>query len=315
MNIETLRKMRNNSFSKIDEEMKKVSNPSASYVDDRIWKLEPDKAGNASAIIRFLPETVKEIDGKTVQDDLPWIKMYNHGFKGSNGRWFIQNCPTTIGKQCFICSKNSEIWSEGSEQSKAIVRSRKRQLKYYANVLILADPANPQNEGQVKIMKFGSKIFDKIMDQMNPTFEDDEPINVFDYWEGADFKVRQRMVEGYPNFDQSMFLSKREIGNEDFILDIASKQHLLKEFIDPKHFKSEEELMEQYNAVVGETSQKTSKPIQSNNYSRKEDSRHEEEFEDVFVGQKTSSVSSQSSSNEEDDDDALAYFRRIAEED
>ena len=138
MNIETLRKMRNNSFSKIEEEMKRVSNPSASYVDDRIWTLEADKAGNASAIIRFLPETVKEIDGKIVQDDLPYIKMYNHGFQGSNGRWFIQNCPTTIRKPCFVCEQNSALWSEGSEASKALVRSRKRQLKYYANVLILA---------------------------------------------------------------------------------------------------------------------------------------------------------------------------------
>lgn len=309
MNIETLRRMRSNGLQKITQEMDKISNPSASYTDDRIWKLEPDKTGNATATIRFLPATIKVIDGVEKCDDLPWVKIYSHGFQLPSGRWLITNCPTTIGEKCPICAENSAMWSTGDDDQKKIVRERKRKIRYQANVLIISDPKHPENEGQVKIFSFGAKIFDKIMDKMNPTFEDEAPVNVFDFWEGADFKLRQRKVEGYPNFDQSYFLEPSALGDDNYIMKVASQQHLLSEFIDPKNFKSFSELQAKMVELEGKS---IPEPVKQVTQTRVVERDYQEP-----IRHQTSSVDnlSETSIEGDDEDDALAYFRRIAEAD
>lgn len=332
MNVETLRRLRNNSISKISAEMEKITNPSSSYgPDERFWKLEADKAGNATATIRFLPATIKEVDGIEVCDDLPWVRLYNHGFQGPTGRWLIENCPTTIGEPCPICSSNSADWNSGIEDNKEIARKQKRKLRYYANVLIVSDPKHPENDGQVKIFSFGPKIFDKIMDKMNPVFEDEEPVNVFDYWEGADFKLRQRKVEGYPNFDQSVFMNPSAIGSDDEIVSIAKKQHLLKDLVDKKQFKSYAELEKKFNEIrngdnegskiksVTDLSSTSSRSIVRDSSGDIEFDRPVKKTETTppFSVESTKSISSSSAmdTSSDDDDDTLAYFRKIAMED
>lgn len=310
MNIEQLRKMRNSDFSKISQEFERAANPkseSKGYGDDRFWKLEPDKAGNASATIRFLPRTVKMVDGNEVMDELPWIRVYSHGFQGPTGKWYIENSLSTINQDDPCGQLNSKLWNSGLESDKEIARKQKRKLSYYANILVVSDPKHPENDGQVRLFKFGKKIYDKIMDKARPTFEDEVPINVFDLWEGADFKLRQRKVEGYPNYDQSVFMSRSPIAeSEEEILAIVNKQYLLSEFHDSKNFKSYEELARKLASVL-ETSggpAKTAIEIAS---------------DDEYVPPKKTEVSKAKvtiqSNDDDDSDDAMAYFKKIAQED
>ena len=251
MDIQALRKMRNQDFSKIAGEFDKIANPDSaggkSYKDDRVWKLEPDKAGNATAVIRFLP--------RSEGDELPWVRVFNHSFQGPTGKWYIENSLTTLGENDPVGELNSRLWNSGSEANKEIARKQKRKLTYIANVLIISDPKHPENEGQVRLFKFGKKIFDKIMDKAKPTFEDEKPVNVFDLWEGADFKLRMRKVDGYSNYDQSMFSEPAELfgGDEDKLLDVVSKQHKLSEFVDRKNFKSYDDLAKKMSDVLSET--------------------------------------------------------------
>lgn len=312
MDINTLRKMRNADFGKISREFEKTANPqseSKSYADDRFWKLEPDKSGNATATIRFLPRTVKMVDGNEVMDELPWVRIYSHGFQGPTGKWYIENSLSTIGQDDPVGQLNSRLWNSGVEADKETARKQKRKLSYIANVLIVSDPKHPENEGQVRLFKFGKKIFDKIMDKARPTFEDEDPINVFDLWEGADFKLRQRKVEGYPNYDQSVFLEQSAVSDsEEELLKIVNKQYLLSEFVDPKNFKTYEELSRKLAMVLesGTASQaKTASSIAE---------------EDAYTApvketKKTSPVKIATAVEDEDDDDAMSYFKRIAQED
>jgi len=310
MDINTLRKMRNADFGKISSEFEKVANPksdSKSFSDDRFWKLEVDKAGNASATIRFLPRTVKTVDGKEVTDELPWIRMFNHGFQGPTGKWYIENSLTTLGENDPVGELNSRLWNTGSDADKEVARKQKRRLQYIANVLIVADPKHPENEGQVRLFKFGKKIFDKIMDKARPTFEDETPVNVFDLWEGADFKLRQRKVEGYPNYDQSVFLEPSPISKDDEeVLKVVNSQYLLTEFLDRKNFKTYEELSRKLASVLdsGSGSQQSAMSIA-------------EEDEPVRTEVKKAAVKIQSKVVDDDDsdDDAMAYFKSIATED
>jgi len=246
MDINTLRKMRNTDFGKISTEFNKIANPqseSKSYQDDRFWKLEADKAGNATATIRFLP--------RAEGDELPWVRVFNHGFQGPTGKWYIENSLTTIGENDPVGELNSRLWNTGNDADKEVARKQKRRLQYIANVLIVSDPKHPENEGQVRLYKFGKKIFDKIMDKARPTFEDETPVNVFDLWEGADFKLRQRKVEGYPNYDQSVFNVPAPVAeDEDAILAVVNAQHKLAEFIDKKNFKTYEELSRKLVSVL-----------------------------------------------------------------
>lgn len=314
MDIKTLRGMRNSDFGKIANEFEKVANPQSDKKDDdRFWKLEADKAGNASATIRFLPKTVKTVDGEQVSDELPWVRIFSHGFQGPTGKWYIENSLTTFGEEDPVGVVNSALWNTGVDADKETARKQKRRLHYVANVLIISDPKHPELEGQVKLFKFGKKIFDKIMDKARPTFEDEEPVNVFDFWEGADFKLRMRKVEGYPNYDQSVFLEARPIAeNDDDILEIANKQYLLKELLDRKNFKTYKELETKLAQVLDNGS----KPIPTA-ADLSEDSSFAgfQQPTNVHAEPQKASVKIASVADEDEDDSAMSFFKRIAQED
>ena len=307
MDIKTLRSMRSNSdFSKIASEFEKTANPqSQSYEDDRFWKPERDKAGNATATIRFLP--------KTENDELPWVKIFSHGFKGPTGRWYIENSLTTLGQADPVSELNTKLWNSGSEANKEIARQQKRRLNYIANILVIDDPKHPENNGQVKLFKFGKKIFDKIMDKARPTFEDEDPVNVFDFWDGANFKLRMKTVDGYPNYDTSAFSDPAPIASDDEeILAIANKQYALSEFTDPKNFKSYDELKAKLEAVLSADSapQSTAQQLASeSNFSG------DDEPAVVQRAAPPSRPAPQPKAMSNDDDDDAAFFEALALED
>ena len=186
MSFANLKSSRGSSFDKLVKAAEAVSTKteSSSYGDDRLWKPTRDKAGNGYAVIRFLPAQEGE--------DLPWVRYWDHGFKGPTGLWYIENSLTSIGQEDPVSEMNSVLWNSGRDEDKTIARERKRRLHYVSNVLVISDPSNPENEGKVFLYKFGKKIFDKIMESMQPAFEDEEPINPYDFWEGADFKIKIR---------------------------------------------------------------------------------------------------------------------------
>jgi hypothetical protein len=218
--------------------------------DPRMWQPTRDKAGNGYAVVRFLPG--KDTDGT------PWVRYWDHAFKGPTGQWYIEKSLTSIGQQDPLSELNSKMWNSGIESDKTIVRQRKRNLKYIANVLIVSDPANPANEGQVKLFRFGKKIFDKLMDAMQPQFPDEAPVNPFDMWEGADFTIKIRKVEGYPNYDASSFKAPSAVSSDDaYLEEIYNQQHDTTEWTDPKNYKSYDELQKRLALVLGETTPRT----------------------------------------------------------
>jgi hypothetical protein len=224
------------------------SNSEAGSKDDtRFWQPEVDKAGNGMAVIRFLPAPA--VDG---DDALPWVRVFSHGFQGPGG-WFIDNCLTTLNEKCPVCEHNNTLWNSGIEANKDIARKQKRKLSYMANILVISDSSNPANEGQIRLFKFGKKIFDKITEAMNPEFADETPVNPFDLWEGANFKLKIRNVEGYRNYDKSEFADKSALfdGNDDKLEDLWKKEYSLKEFGEKKQFKSYEQLKARLDKVLG----------------------------------------------------------------
>jgi len=247
-------------FDKLMKEVEKIAthHRNDSSKDDRFWQPEVDKAGNGYAVIRFLPPSAGE--------ELPWVRIWNHGFKGPTGKWYIENSLTTLGKADPVSELNTTLWNSGIESDKEIVRNQKRRLTYIANILVVKDPAHPENEGKVFLYKFGKKIFDKIKDVMQPQFEDEEPVNPFDFWKGANFKLRIRTIDSYPNYEQSLFDVSKPLSDDDNDLEmIWKKQYSLKEFVDHKNFKTYEELKSRLDEVLGEEQEenwmKTSKPI------------------------------------------------------
>jgi hypothetical protein len=250
MNLEQLRAMRkssSNTLSKIASELQKQDSSSSNKrEDDRFWKAQVDKAGNGSAVIRFLPA----LDG----NDLPWVKIYDHGFQGPTGKWYIEKCLTTIGQADPVVEHCNELWATGLEADKKEAQKRKRRLSYICNVLVVSDPKNPENDGQVKLFKFGKKLFDKIKDKLQPTFEDEAAVDVFNPFDGCNFRLRIRKVDGYSNTDKSEFDGKTAISEDDEeILTILNKRHSLAEFNDPKNFKSYDELKRKLESVLSGT--------------------------------------------------------------
>ena len=219
--------------------------------DERFWQPTRDKAGNGYAVIRFLPGDAEA--------PTPWVRYWDHFFKGPTGQWYVEKSLTSIGQADPLSESNSKLWNEdGSEEAKRIVRERKRNLRYIANVLIISDPSAPENEGQVKLYRFGKKIFDKIMDSMQPQFPDEAPVNPFDMWKGADFTVKIRKVEGYPNYDASAFKSQSAMaGDDDQLEAIYNKQHDMTEWTEPKNFKTYDELKARLAVVLGESAPRT----------------------------------------------------------
>jgi len=241
--LSELRKSRGG-FDALMKEVEKISNPGQGKSEDnRFWQPEVDKAGNGYAVIRFLPAPSGE--------DLPFVQIWNHGFQGPGGKWYIENSLTTIGKTDPVSELNTELWNSGVESNKEIARKQKRRLTYISNILVLKDPARPENEGKVFLFKYGKKIWEKIKDQAEPQFEDEKPVNVFDFWEGANFKLKIRNVEGYRNYDKSEFESSSSVSDDDSKIEAVWKsQHSLKDFLDPKNFKSYDELKAKLNMVL-----------------------------------------------------------------
>jgi hypothetical protein len=302
MDIQSLRKMRNSDFGAISSAFEKVANPQSeqkSFTDDRFWRLEGDKAGNGTATLRFLPR----VEG----DELPWVRIFSHGFQGPTGKWYIENSLTTLGENDPVGELNTTLWNSGSEANKEIARKQKRRLSFTANVLVVSDPKHPENEGKVFLWKFGKKIFDKIMDKARPTFEDEKPVNVFDFWEGANFKLRMRKKDGYANYDESAFMEPAAIASDDeSILHIANSQHKLSEFTDRKNFKSYDELKKKLNEVLSGDSFASKSAAQI----------AEDEDRPVAQAPKIASKPAPKMPEvNEDDDDVMSYFEKIAKED
>jgi hypothetical protein len=308
MDIQTLRKMRNSDFGSISNAFEKIANPqteSKSFGDDRFWKLEGDKAGNGTATIRFLPR----VEG----DELPWVRIFSHGFQGPTGKWYIENSLTTLGENDPVGEMNTQLWNSGSEANKEIARKQKRKLSFICNVLIVSDPKHPENEGQVRLFKFGKKIFDKIMDKARPTFEDEKPVNVFDFWEGANFKLRMRKKDGYANYDESVFMEPSEIGDDEDIVRIANAQHKLSEFTDRKNFKSYDELKKKLAEVLsGDSFAGKSAAEMAAQEDRPVMEAPEPKSAPAFVPKASKPAPA---AMDDDDDDVMAYFEKIAKED
>lgn len=282
------------SQSSIGDLTKKIEqlNKKDSYKDDRFWRPELDKSSNGYAVIRFLPATEGE--------DLPWAKYYSHGFKGKGG-WYIEKSRTTIGEKDPVSEMNTELWNSGVEKDKDIARERKRRLHYVSNILVVSDPANPQNEGKVFLYKFGKKIFDKIQEAMQPEFEDEDPINPFDFWSGANFKLKVRKVAGFINYDKSEFESSSALldGDDAKLEELWKTEYALSEFTDPSTFKTYDELKKRLDEVIGSDIRQTEVSATST-------------AESTDFGNEDSPSTSVEDSQE--DTDALSYFEKLANE-
>lgn len=303
MDIQTLRKMRNSDFGSIANAFEKIANPqteSKSYADDRFWRLEGDKAGNGTATIRFLPR----VEG----DELPWVRIFSHGFQGPTGKWYIENSLTTLGENDPVGELNTQLWNSGSEANKEIARKQKRKLAFICNILVVSDPKHPENEGKVFLFKFGKKIFDKIMDKARPTFEDEKPVNVFDFWEGANFKLRMRKKDGYANYDESAFMEPSSITeDDDRLLSIANAQYKLSEFLDRKNFKSYDELKKKLNDVLS-----------GDGFAARSAAEMADDDEPASApapSMKSKPAPAPKAASADEDDDVLSYFQKIAKED
>ena len=242
-------KRNRSSMEKLAKAIEATAQPNSeagSKDDTRMWQPSVDKSGNGTAVIRFLPAPA--VDG---DDALPWVRVFSHGFQGPGG-WLIDNCLTTLNEKCPVCEHNNTLWNSGIDANKDVARKQKRKLSYIANVLVISDPANKDNEGQIKLYKFGKKIFDKISESMNPEFADETAVNPFDMWEGANFKLKIRNVEGYRNYDKSEFADKSALYDDDAKLEeLWKKEYSLKEFVEKKQFKSYEQLKGRLDKVLG----------------------------------------------------------------
>lgn len=261
--------------------------------DETLWQPTADKAGNGYAVIRFLPSQNEE--------DLPWARYWDHGFKGPTGKWYIEKSLTSIGKDDPVSEMNSKLWNSGIESDKDIVRERKRKLHYVSNIMVVSDPANPENDGKVFKYVFGKKIFDKIMDVMQPQFPDEKPMNPYDMWEGADFVIKIRKVDGYRNYDKSEFKSVSELfeGDDAKKEVVFNQMHDLSEYTDPAKYKSYDELKAKLTDVLGEAKPRTIK---------------EEVMADEPVAQAPEHKTAEAASDAVDADDTLDYFAKLAQD-
>lgn len=294
---------------KLVKEVEKM-NTGSGGADERFWKPEMDKTGVGSAIIRFLPAPEGE--------ELPWVKMYSHAFQG-NGGWYIENSLTTIGQKDPVSEHNRELWNSGSDKDKETVRKQKRKLSYYSNIYVIKDPAHPENEGKVFLFKFGKKIFDKILNAMQPEFEDEEPINPFDFWGGANFRLKIRKVEGYWNYDKSEFDSPSALLDDDDALEaLWKKEYSLSAIVAPDQFKSYEDLEKRLKYVLGQKSARAAVQEQEDEFESYTQTPSKEEsviaeLEQSYARSKSPSLPKIETSDE-DEDDALSYFQRLAED-
>ena len=299
MSFADLKRKSTNNFEFLQKELEKSA--SGKQVDERFWKPEVDAAGNGYAVIRFLPA----IEGETV----PWAKLYSHAFQGTGG-WYIENSLTTLGESDPVGEINRNLWNSGSDEDKETCRKQKRKLSYYSNIYVVKDPKNPSNEGRVFLYKYGKKIHDKILAAMQPEFQDETPVNVFDLWEGANFKLKIKKVAGYWNYDSSEFDNVSALSADDTALEkVWKSEYSLASFLAADNFKTYEQLQARLNLVLGVTS-------------RPSYSEEEEDFEPVaqepassFRSRVVATPVPVKEASVVDDDDALSYFARLAEED
>ena len=290
------------SVAKLTKELEKLSGKGGGNgPDDRLWKPEVDKAGNGYAVIRFLPAPTGE--------DLPWAQVWSHAFQGTGG-WYIENSLTTLGQNDPVGELNRVLWNSGIDSDKDVARKQKRKLSYFSNILVIKDPLHPENEGRVFLYKYGKKIHDKLVEAMKPQFEDGQPINPFDFWKGADFKLKIVKQDGYWNYDRSEFAAPTTLGDYDDakLEEIYNQEYSLAEFTSPKNFKSYEDLEKRLNLVLGKGAARVETRVE------------QEELEiPVTVAEETTTPTSgfgnsvQSLKTDEDPD--LAYFSKLAEED
>ena len=285
-----------NSLNKLLDAAKGESTPQEkkSYVDERLWKPELDKSGNGYAVIRFLPASQNE--------DLPWAKVWNHAFQGPTGQWYIENSLTTINQKDPVSEHNTKLWNTGLESDKEIARKQKRKLQYFSNIYVVSDTKHPENEGKVFLFRYGKKIFDKITAAMSPEFEDEKAINPFDFWEGANFKLKIRKVDGFWNYDKSEFEDTSKLFESD---DDANKvwksQYSLAEFTAASNFKSYDELKTRLDAVLSGT-------VKVGNVA--------DDLDDAPVAKPkvdTKPVTTKVETPVVEEDDTLAYFEKLAE--
>ena len=299
MSFENLKRNRDQ-ISKLVQAAEAVggSTETKSYVDERLWKPTVDKAGNGYAVLRFLPAT----EGA----ELPWVRYWDHGFKGPTGLWYIENSLTSIGQTDPVGELNSKLWNSGIDADKEKARTQKRRLHYVTNILVLQDPSAPQNEGKVFLYKFGKKIFDKLMDSMQPEFADESPVNPFDMWEGADFKLKIRNVEGYRNYDKSEFSSPSSLydGDDSRLESVYNQLHNLSEFVDPSNYKTYDELKSKLMRVLGEEANAGVFTVKQESQIKEPVSTPEpQKLEPVTADQM------------DDEDDTMSYFAKLANED
>jgi len=288
-----LKRDRQETLTNLTSELEKTQTVQTSFEDERLWKCERDKSGNGYAVIRFLPTAEGE--------DVPWVRVWNHGFQGPGG-WYIENSLTTLTQKDPVSEYNTALWNNGTEAGKEQARKQKRRLNYYSNIYVIKDPANPENEGQIRILRYGKKIFDKINDLMTPDFQDEEPVNPFDFWLGADFKMKIRMVEGFVNYDKSEFDTPSEFlgGNDKELETIWNAQYQLSEFTSADNFKTYDELKTKFNRVLGLTDDPNLELQVS-------------KFETTAKVTEPDSISGDEVSTTEEGD-TLSYFQKLAEE-
>jgi hypothetical protein len=295
---------------KLVKEVEKMNTGAGGSADERFWKLSVDKSQCGMAVIRFLPAP----DG----EDMPFVKMYSHAFQAKGG-WYIENSLTTVGGKDPVSEYNSELWNNGTDAGKEQARKQKRKLTYIANVYVVKDPANPQNEGKIFLYKFGKKIFDKIMSAMQPEFEDEEAINPFDFWEGANFKLKAKNVAGYRNYDSSEFDRVKPLNDDDEVLEgLWKKEYSLAELVAADQFKDYETLKKRLNVVLG-LGAPSRRPAQEDT----EEDNVEEQLRSARPAfqKEESSYSEPADFNSPDitpsvsaeEDDSLAYFQSLAD--
>jgi|TARA_R110000823_G_C15933940_1_gene499775 hypothetical protein len=288
-----LKKTQKTSLDSLVKAAEKLTTRTDNVRDQRLWKPEVDKSGNGYAVLRFLPAPNGE--------DVPWVKIYDHGFQGPGG-WYIENSRTSlgVGEKDPLSEHNSMLWNSGIESNKDVARKQKRRLKYFSNILIVKDPANPQNEGKVFLYQYGAKIFEKLQNAMQPEFEDESPVNPFDLWEGANFKLKIRNYEGYRNYDKSEFETASPVEGEDSRLEeIWNSQYSLVEFLDPKNFKSYEELQTRLSRVLGNETKPDLRVVTA-----APEARSAPAVETDSVPWST-----------DDDDESLSFFKKLADDD
>ena len=300
----SLKKNRSSALEALTKELNKASTTQSNSKDDRFWTPEVDKAGNGSAIIRFLPAPEGE--------DVPFVRIWDHGFQGPGG-WYIEKSLTTIGKNDPVAEFNSTLWNVSTDDNSPTrkqARDQKRRLSFVSNIYVVKDPANPANDGKVFLYKYGKKIFDKLNDLMNPQFDDEKPVNPFDLWEGANFRLRIRKFEGYRNYDKSEFEKPSALSDDDSVLEaVYSKEYSLQAFLQPSEFKTYDELKARLHKVLG-LDGSAAKP----NTRAEDDEIWKEEAPKFKTKEATPARVAVAASDDDEDDDGLDFFKKLAED-